>query len=136
MIASKTFGSAGGNLTAKAGKTHLTLHVQRGALSRRTLFTFTRPRLGNLRKRVPHGTVPVAGIALLARHPNGQFITGKFGKSAVRITVVDKKITKRSTVLIWNAKKKRFVHYRATVRAGKATFVLNRIHELVVARPK
>ena len=136
VIASKTFGPAGGNLSAKVGKTRLRLHVNRGALNRKIVFTFTRPRLGNLRNRLPRGTVPLTGIALLARHPNGRFITGKFGKSPVRVTVLDRRITKRSGVLIWSTHKKRFVRYGATITAGKTTFVLNRIHEFVVTKPK
>jgi hypothetical protein len=136
VIASKTFGPAGGNLSAKVGKTRLTLHVNRGALSRRILFTFTRPRLANLRNRLPHGTVPVMGIALLAMHPNGRFITGKFGKSPVRVTVRDRRITKRSKVLSWSTHKKRFVRYGATIKACSTTAAVNRIHELVVTKPE
>ncbi len=136
VIASKTFGTVGGTLVAKAGKTRFTLQVKPGALNRRIQFTLTRPRLGNLRKRVPRGTAPTAGVALLATNPEGHFVTGLFGTKPVRLTVVDRRITKRSIVLIWNQGKRRFVRYRATTTAGKATFALNRIHELVVATPK
>ena len=85
VIASKTFAVGGGTLRATAGTSHFVLHVPRGALARRIQLTLTRPRLGSLKSRVPHGTVPVIGVAVLATYPNGHFVSGTFGSNRVRL---------------------------------------------------
>lgn len=135
VVASKSFGPAGGSLVAHAGETRFVLQIPRGALKSRTQFTLTRPRLKNLRSRVPRGTVPALGFALLARHADGRFVKGTFGSESVRLTIGDRKIVKRSIALIWNQKQRRFIRYRATITAGKAKFALNRMHEFIVASP-
>jgi hypothetical protein len=135
VIASKTFGPGGGTLGAAAGKSRFILRVERGALTRRIQLTLTRPRLGSLKTRVPHGTVPVTGVAVLATYPNGRFVPGTFGSNRLRLTVVDRGITKRSIVLVWDQGQRRFARYRATITAGHATFVVSRIHEFVIASP-
>ena len=133
VIASKTFGTGGGTLRANAGKTRFVLRINRGALTRRIQLTLTRPRIGNLKNHVPHGTVPTTGIAVLATYPNGRFVPGRFGSSLVRLTILDRRIAKHSMMLVWNQGKRRFVRYPATVTAGHATFLVGRIHEFVIA---
>lgn len=135
VIASKTFAVGGGTLRATAGTSHLVLLVPRGALARRIQLTLTRPRLGSLKSRVPHGTTPVIGVAVLATYPNGHFVSGTFGANRVRVTVVNRRITKRSTLLVWSAKPRRFVRYPATITSGHAAFVVSRIHAFVVVTP-
>jgi uncharacterized RDD family membrane protein YckC len=136
VIASKTFGPNGGTLTARIGKTGFELHIQHGALRSRIQFTLTAPRLRNLGAHVPHGTVATTGVALLATYPNGHFVVGPLGKSGVRLTVVDRRITKHSIVLVWNQRTRRFTRLRATIAAGRAGFTLNRIQEILIASPK
>jgi hypothetical protein len=72
---------------------------------------------------------------VLATYPNGRFVPGMFGSNRVRLTVVDRRITKRSIVLVWDQGQRRFVRYRATITAGHATFVASRIDEFVIASP-
>lgn len=136
VIASKTFGAGGGTLAARAGKTRFDLHVQQGALSSPVQFTLTAPRLGKLGKSVPRGMVPTTGVALVATRPNGRFVTGTFGSNRIRLVVVDPRITTRSVVLVWNGRARRFTRFQATITAGRATFTLNRIQELLLASPK
>jgi hypothetical protein len=135
VVASKTFGRSGGRLVARSGKTRFVLQIPRGALKSSTQFTLTRPRLRKLRHRVPRGTHPTIGFALLARHPSGRFVRGTFGSKSVRLTIVDRKIVKRSIALSWNQKKRRFVRYGATITAGRARLAVSRIHEFIVASP-
>ena len=76
------------------------------------------------------------GVAVLATYPNGHFVPGTFGANRVRLTVVDRRITKRSTVLVWSAKPRRFVRYPATITSGHAAFLVSRIHAFVIAKPR
>jgi hypothetical protein len=136
VVASKTFGTAGGTLVARSGSTHFSLHVGRQALKGRLHLTLTRPRLQGVKGRLPRGTTPVIGFALLATRPDGRYVTGAFARSGIRLTIVDRRITKRSTVLVWSRGTRRFVRYAAVVSSRKATLSANRIHEFVVASPR
>lgn len=136
VITSKTFSTGGGTLSATAGTSRFVLRVPSRALTRRLQLTLTRPRLGNLKSRVPHGTTPLLGVAVLATYPNGHFVPGTFGSNRVRLTIVDRRITKRSTLLVWSAKPRRFVRYAATITSGHATFLVSRIHAFVIAKPR
>lgn len=136
VITSKTFAPAGGTLRATVGKSHFVLRVPRGALKGRIQLTLTRPRLGSLKSRVPHGTAPVIGVAVLATYPNGHFVRGTFGANRVRLTVTDRRVTKHSMALVWSAKPRRFLRYRATITRGQAAFLVSRIHAFVIATPR
>lgn len=136
VIASKTFAVGGGTLGATAGKSHLVLRVPRGALTTRIQLTLTRPHLGGLKSRVPRGTAPVLGVAVLATFPNGHFVSETFGANRVRLTITDSRITKRSILLVWSVRNRRFVRYPGTVNAGHAAFAVSRTHAFVIATPR
>ena len=136
VIASKTFGPAGGNLSAKVGKTRLRLHVNRGALNRKIVFTFTRPRLGNLRNRLPRGTVPHYGNRPPREAPERPLHHGEVREepcSRHRPRQEDHEALGGADL---EHAQEAVVRYGATITAGKTTFVLNRIHEFVVTKPK
>jgi hypothetical protein len=136
VIASETFGSRGGKLLAKAGRTHLLLTIPAGSLDQKLQFTLTRPVLGNLRTKVPKGTVPVTGVAVIVRDPSGHYITGLFSAKPIPLVITDPQIGNHASVLAWDKQQHRFVSFPATIGRHSETVKLRRIEEFVVAEPK
>ena len=120
VIASHTIGPNGGAMNATTGLTRLRLRVPAHALAYRVQFTFTRPRLSDLRNAIPKGTRLRVGFALLANRTNGTPIRGSFSNRPVSIVVSNPTLTKQARVLAWNETRHRFVRIAAVARTGRS----------------
>jgi hypothetical protein len=135
VIASRTIGPNGGTLSVTIGHTGLRLKVPAHALARPVQFTFTRPRLSDLRTAVPKGKHLVVGFALLADAPSGGQIRGSFSRSPVLIAISNRTLTRRAQVLAWNPAHHQFVRFAAVVRTGQIVVAPRRSAEFLVISP-
>jgi len=133
VIATKTIGSAGGQLVAKSGGTRFVLTVRRGVLKRPVQFTLTKP--GRL-KVAPSSVRFVLGFGVQANLPTGKAITGSFGRTPIPITVSSRLIAKNSFMAAWSPTRHRFVRVSATVHKGTVTVRTRHFAEFLILAPK
>lgn len=119
VLASKTIGPAGGNLTARVGTTTVTLAIPRGALGIPLQFALRAANLQLLRQGIARqhvgGTV-MLGVAVSGAKPDGTPVRGRFSAQPIELVLRGQGIGQGDRLLHWNASLSKFTLLAGTLR--------------------